>query len=270
MTAYTASELLCVMAARRLEDGMTVFAGVGLPLLSVVLAKRTHAPRLTMVVEGGVIGCEVVPGRLPISTNEMRLAHRATMLPGITDLFLFAQRGYIDVAFMGGAQIDQHGNVNTSVIGASHGSSADDPARAARGNYDHPRVRLPGTGGANDIASLCSELVIVTMHEKRRFVPRVDFVTSPGFLDGGDARRQAGLCFGTVSQVITNLGLFGFDDVSRAMRLDALHPNVTIDDVREQTGFEVLVAEQVAVTEPPTETELAILRSLDADRRFLG
>ena len=262
MSDYTASELLCVMASRRLEDGMTVFAGVGLPLLSVVLAKRTRAPRLTMVVEGGVIGCEIVPGRLPISTNEMRLAHRPTMLPSITDTFLLAQRGYIDVAFMGGAQIDPYGNVNTSVIGA----------------FDRPRVRLPGSGGGNDIASLCGELVIVTMHEKRRFVPRVDFVTSPGFLSGGDARRRAGLCFGKVSQVITNLGLFGFDaegeaqrdDASRAMRLDALHPSVTVDEVREQTGFEVLVAERVGVTEPPTETELAILRSLDADRRFLG
>jgi glutaconate CoA-transferase subunit B len=251
---YTDSELLCVMAARRLADGVVVFAGVGLPLLSVTLAQRTHAPHLTMVVEGGVIGCEVLPGRLPISTNEMRLAHRATMLPGITDTFLFAQRGYIDVAFMGGAQIDQYGNVNTSVIGP----------------FDHPKVRLPGSGGGNDIASLCRELVIVTMHEKRRFLPRVDFITSPGWVGPGDARRAAGLRFGGVSQVITNLGLFGFDAATRTMRLDALHPGITADDVRANTGFEVLISPTVAVTEPPTERELAVLRSLDADRRFLG
>jgi glutaconate CoA-transferase, subunit B len=251
---YTDSELLCVMAARRLPDGVVVFAGVGLPLLSVTLAQRTEAPHLTMVVEGGVIGCEVLPGRLPISTNEMRLAHRATMLPGITDTFLFAQRGYIDVAFMGGAQIDQYGNVNTSVIGP----------------FDHPKVRLPGSGGGNDIASLCRELVIVTMHEKRRFLPRVDFISSPGWIGPGDARRAAGLRFGGVSQVITNLGLFGFDTATRTMRLDALHPGITADDVRANTGFEVLISDTVAVTEPPTERELAVLRSLDADRRFLG
>ena len=251
---FTDSELLCVMAARRLADGVVVFAGVGLPLLSVTLAQRTHAPNLTMVVEGGEIGCEVVPGRLPISTNEMRLAHRATMLPGITDTFHFAQRGYVDVAFMGGAQIDQYGNVNTSVIGP----------------FDHPKVRLPGSGGGNDIASLCRELVIVTMHEKRRFLPRVDFITSPGWVGSGDARRAAGLRFGGVSQVITNLGLFGFDPETRTMRLDALHPGITVDAVRENTGFEVLISPTVAVTEPPTERELAVLRSLDADRRFLG
>jgi glutaconate CoA-transferase subunit B len=251
--SYTASELLCVMAARQLYDGASVFAGVGLPLLSVALAKKTHAPRLTMVVEGGVIGAEVVPGRLPISTNEMRLAHRATMLPGITDTFLFAQRGFIDIGFMGGAQIDRHGNVNTSVIGP----------------YDHPTVRLPGSGGANDIVSLCREVMIVTMHERRRFVPRVDFVTSPGFLDGGESRKAAGLHFGKVSLVITNLGIFGFDEKTRVMRLDALHPNITVESVREQTGFEVIVPESVPTTEPPTETELRVLRSLDADRRFL-
>ena len=251
--SYTDSELLCVMAARQLYDGVTVFAGVGLPLLSVALAKKTGAPRLTMVVEGGVIGAEVVPGRLPISTNEMRLAHRATMLPGITETFLFAQRGFIDFAFMGGAQIDRYGNVNTSIIGP----------------IDRPTVRLPGTGGANDIASLCREVVIVTMHERRRFVPKVDFVTSPGWLDGDESRKAAGLRFGKVSQVITNLGIFGFDEDTRAMRLDALHPNVTVQMVREQTGFEVIVAAGVPTTDPPTETELAILRSLDADRRFL-
>jgi glutaconate CoA-transferase subunit B len=251
---YTASELLCVMASRRLADGVTVFAGVGLPLLSVALAQRTHAPHLTMIVEGGVIGCEIVPGRLPISTNEMRLAHRPTMLPSITDTFLLAQRGYIDVAFMGGAQIDPYGNVNTSVIGA----------------FERPRVRLPGSGGGNDIASLCGELVIVTMHERRRFVPRCDFVTSPGFVGEGEARHAAGLCFGGVGGVITNLGLFGFDPASRRMRLDALHPGVTVADVQAETGFEVLLAPAIAVTEPPTAHELAVLRSLDADRRFLG
>ena len=251
--SYTDSELLCVMASRRLHDDMTVFAGIGLPLLAVALAKKTHAPHLTMIVEGGVIGAEVVPGRLPVSTNEMRLAHRAQMLPPITDLFLLGQRGLIDVGFMGGAQIDQYGNVNTSVIG----------------EYDRPKVRLPGSGGANDIASLCTDVTIVTMHERRRFVPRVDFITSPGSLSGPGARKAAGLHFGQVSGVITNLGIFGFDPDTRQMRLDALHPGRTVELVRENTGFAVIVPDAVPTTEPPTDAELAVLRALDADRSYL-
>ncbi len=250
---YTDTELLCVMASRTLRDDISVFAGVGLPLLAVALAKRTHAPRLTMIVEGGVIGSEVVPGRLPISTNEMRLAHRAMMLPGITDTLLFAQRGFIDVGFMGAAQIDRYGNVNTSLIGTP----------------DRPKVRLPGSGGANDMISLCRETVIVTMHEKRRFVPKVDFITSPGYLQGKDSRQKSGLIFGGVSRVITNLGLFGFDEDTRAMRLEALHPGITVEQVLENTGFDLIVPERVPVTDPPTEHELEVLRSFDPERRFL-
>jgi glutaconate CoA-transferase subunit B len=251
----TASELLAVMASRVLRDDTTVFAGVGVPLLAAALAQQRHAPRLTMVIEGGIIGPRIKPGRLPISTNEMRAGHRAQMLPGITDTFLFAQRGFLDYGFMGGAQIDQYGNVNTSVLGP---------------DYWKPKVRLPGTGGANDIASLCKEVIIVTTHERRRFVPRVDFVTSPAWLDGGDARRRAGLFFGGVSRVVTTLGIFGFDPDSRRMRVEALHPGVTRAEVQEQTGFPLLDAPQVGETTPPTADELEMLRALDPERRFLG
>jgi glutaconate CoA-transferase subunit B len=253
--SVTPSELLAVMGSRVLRDDTTVFAGVGVPLLAAALAQQRHAPRLTMVIEGGIIGPRIKPGRLPISTNEMRAGHRAQMLPGITDTFLFAQRGFLDVGFMGGAQIDRHGNVNTSVLGA---------------DYWKPKVRLPGTGGANDIASLCKEVIILTAHEKRRFVPRVDFVTSPAWLDGGDSRRRAGLPFGGVSRVVTTLGLFGFDPETRAMRIEALHPGVTKDQVREQTGFPLLEAPEITVTRPPAADELEMLRALDPDRRFLG
>jgi glutaconate CoA-transferase, subunit B len=249
------SELLAVQGSRVLRDDTTVFAGVGVPLLAAALAQQRHAPNLTMVIEGGIIGPRIKPGRLPISTNEMRAAHRAQMLPGITDTFLFAQRGFLDYGFMGGAQVDQHGNVNTSVLGA---------------DYWKPKVRLPGTGGANDIASLCKEVIILTAHERRRFVPRVDFVTSPAWLHGGDTRRRAGLMFGGVSRVVTTLGVFGFDTQTRRMRLDALHPGVTREQVREQTGFELLEAAEVTVTAPPSADELSMLRALDPDRRFLG
>src|SRR5215470_7973982 len=220
----SASELLAVQGSRVLRDNTTVFAGVGVPLLAAALAQQRHASRLTMVIEGGIIGPRIRPGRLPVSTNEMRAGHRATMLPGITDTFLFAQRGFLDVGFMGGAQIDQFGNINTSVVG-------DD--------YWKPKVRLPGTGGANDIASLCREVIILTAHERRRFVPRVDFVTSPAWLDGGDARRRAGLAFGGVSRVVTTLGILGFDPDSRRMRIEAVHHGVTLETIRAHTGFEL-------------------------------
>jgi len=251
----SAAELLAVMASRQLRDDTTVFAGVGVPLLAAALAQQRHAPRLTMVIEGGIIGPRIKPGRLPISTNEMRAGHRAQMLPGITDTFLFAQRGFLDYGFMGGAQIDQHGNVNTSVLGS---------------DYWKPKVRLPGTGGANDIASLCREVIIVTAHEKRRFVPKVDFVTSPAWLDGGDARRRAGLFFGGVSRVVTTLGVFGFDPESRRMRIEALHPGVTRAQVQEHTGFPLLDGPHVSETAPPEADELEMLRALDPERRFLG
>lgn len=255
MTApCTPSELLAVVAARELKDDSTVFAGVGVPLLAAALAQQRHAPRLTIVIEGGIIGPQIKPGRLPISTNEMRAAHRAQMLPAITDIFLFAQRGFLDVGFMGGAQVDAHGNVNTSVLG----------------DYARPRVRLPGSGGANDIASLCREVIIVTPHERRRFVERVDFVTSPGWLTGGHSRREAGLLFGGVRRVVTTLGLFGFDPESHRMRLEALHHAVSREQVRDNTGFDVLMPADVATTEPPEREELELLRQLDPDRRFLG
>ncbi|MGH7324906.1 MAG: CoA-transferase subunit beta [Candidatus Rokuibacteriota bacterium] len=252
---FTPSELLAVMAARQLQDGTTVFAGVGIPLLASALAQRHHAPAVTIVMEGGIIGPQIKPGRLPIGTNEMRAAPRAQMLPGITDTFLFAQRGFLDVGFIGGAQIDQYGNVNTTLLGA---------------DYRRPKVRLPGSGGANDIASLCRQVIIVTPHERRRFVPRVDFVTSPGWLDGDGGRRRSGLLFGGVSRVVTTLGLFGFDPESRRMRVEALHPGVTLDQVRDSTGFELLRTEPVAATAPPGPDELEILRTLDPERRFLG
>jgi glutaconate CoA-transferase subunit B len=251
----TASELLAVMGARQLTDDTTVFAGVGVPLLAAALAQQRHAPNLTMVIEGGIIGPRIKPGRLPISTNEMRAAHRACMLPGISDTFLFAQRGFLDYGFMGGAQIDQFGNINTTVIG---------------GDYAHPRVRLPGTGGANDIASLCREVIILTAHEKRRFVERVDFVTSPAWLAGNTTRTRAGLLFGGVSRVVTTLGIFGFDPDSKRMRVEALHPGVTLDAIRASTGFELGESKEILTTEPPSDDELALLRALDPDRRFLG
>ena len=252
--AFTQNELLAVMGSRQLRDDQTVFTGVGAPMMASVLAQRRHAPRLTMVIEGGIVGPRWRPGWLPISTNEMRCAYRAQMLPGITDAFLLAQRGFLDVGFIGGAQIDGYGNLNTSYIGG----------------VERPKVRLPGSGGANDIISLCREVIILTVHEKRRFTERVEFITSPGYLTGGDSRRKSGLLFGGVSRMVTTLGVFDFEPQSRRMRLIALHPGITRDDVQANTGFEVLVSDTLTTTAPPTSKELDILRMLDPKRQFIG
>jgi glutaconate CoA-transferase, subunit B len=248
---HTGSELLAVMSARLLADGQVVFAGVGIPLLAATLAQRLHAPGLTILFEGGTIGAFVEPGKLPPSTNEQRCTRRANMVLGSTDVLLLLQRGYVDIGFMGGAQIDQYGNLNSSFIG--------DP--------ESPATRLPGTGGGNDIASL-TQMIVAMKHEKRRFVERVDFITSPGFLSGGDARREAGLIAGGMYRVVTDLGILGFEDRSKRMQLLSLHLGITAEEVQANTGFELLISPDLAVTEPPTEEELRVLRRLDPDRLY--
>ena len=248
---YTASEIISVMSARLLVDGQCVFAGVGIPLLAATLAQRLHAPGLTILFEGGVLGPFVVPGELPPSTNEQRCTRRANMILPITDVLLLLQRGYVDLGFMGGAQIDRHGNLNSSFIG--------DPAR--------PKIRLPGTGGGNDIASL-SQMIVSMKHEKRRFVDKVDFVTSPGFLDGGTSRADSGLITGGMFKIVTDLALLGFDSETKAMQVEHLHPGVALEEVRDNTGFDLAVADDLATTEVPTPAELAILRELDPERLY--
>jgi glutaconate CoA-transferase subunit B len=240
------TELMTIAGSRVLRDGRVIFAGVGAPLEASVLAKRLHAPALTIVLEGGSIGPQMVPGKLPVSTNEMRAAHGAFMLVGICDLFLYGQRGCYDYGFIGAAQIDQFGNVNTSCIG--------DP--------DRPKVRLPGSGGANDIVSSCREIMIMTRHERRRFVERVDFITSPGYLSGPQARRRAGLVRSRPSAVITDLALLGFDEDTGRLRIDAVQPGVTVGTVQDNTDFELLISDTVDELPPPTEQELTELRRL--------
>lgn len=250
---YTASELLAVSSARLLEDGQIVFAGVGIPLLAATLAQRLHAPGLTILFEGGVVGPFIVPGELPPSTNEQRCTRRANMVMPITDVLLLLQRGYVDVGFMGGAQIDRYGNLNSSFIG--------DP--------DDPKVRLPGTGGGNDISSL-TQMIVAMKHEKRRFVDKVDYVTSPGFLSGGASRSESGLIAGGMYRVVTDLAILGFDGRTRDMTVLALHPGVEMAQVQENTGFEIQVVPDLAHTEPPSLAELKVLRELDPDRLYIA
>ena len=248
---YTASEILAVLSARQLQDGQVVFAGIGVPLLAATLAQRLRCPALTILFEGGVIGAFVEPGKLPPSTNDQRCTKRANMVLGSAEVLLLLQRGYVDVGFMGGAQIDQFGNLNSSFIG--------DPAA--------PKTRLPGTGGGNDISSL-TNMIVAMKHEKRRFVEHVDFITSPGFIRGGTTRREAGLPSGGMWRVITELAVFGFDDTTKRMTMLALNPGVTREQVQDNTGFTLEFDDRLHVTPPPTDHELTTLRMLDPDRLF--
>lgn len=250
---YTASEILAILSSRQLKDGQVVFAGVGTPLLAATLAQRLRCPGLTILFEGGVVGAFVEPGKLPPSTNDQRCTKRANMVLGSADVLLLLQRGYVDIGFMGGAQIDQFGNLNSSFIG--------DPAA--------PKTRLPGTGGGNDISSL-TNMIVAMKHEKRRFVEHVDFITSPGFLRGGTSRAESGLLAGGMFRVITELAVFGFDAETRRMKVLALNPGVSRENVQDNTGFDLVFDEQIAITAPPTEHELETLRMLDPDRLFIA
>jgi glutaconate CoA-transferase subunit B len=252
-TSFTSSELLAVMSSRLMREGTVVFAGVGIPLLSATLAQRVSCPGLTILFEGGVIGPMIEPGKLPPSTNEQRCTRRANMVLSSTDVLLLLQRGYVDVGFMGGAQIDRFGNLNSSYIG--------DP--------DHPKTRLPGTGGGNDISSL-TQMIVAMKHEKRRFVERVDFITSPGFIQGGNTRHESGLLSGGMYRVVTDLGIFGFEKESKAMQVIALHAGVTMEQVNDSTGFRVLDNPDCQTTKAPTDQELSVLRELDPEALYIA
>lgn len=253
LAQYTASEVLAVMSARLLKNGQIVFAGVGIPLLAATLAQGLDCPGLTILFEGGVIGPMIEPGRLPPSTNEQRCTKSANMVLSSTDVLLLLQRGYVDVGFMGGAQIDQFGNLNSSFIG--------DPKK--------PKTRLPGTGGGNDISSL-THMIVAMKHEKRRFVESVDFITSPGFIRGGTTRAASGLPAGGMFRVVTDLGIFGFHAETRRMQALALHAGVTPEQVQDNTGFKLEFAANIPVTEAPTGRELTALRRLDPDRLYIA
>jgi glutaconate CoA-transferase, subunit B len=250
-TNYTATELLAVLSARALKNGQVVFAGVGTPLLAASLAQKLDCPDLMILFEGGVVGAYIEPGKLPPSTNDQRCARRSNMVLGSSDVMLMMQRGYVDLGFLGGAQVDQYGNLNSSFIGDFH----------------DPKIRLPGSGGANDIASL-TKFIVSIRHEKRRFVENVDFITTPGFVSGGTSRRDRGLPFGGCYRVITDFGVFGFDDTTRRMKILAVNPGVPLEQIRDNTGFDLLVSDKLETTAPVTDRELAILRELDPERIF--
>ncbi len=242
MADYTSPELLTINAARLLRDGDTVFVGVGLPNLACNLARRTHAPNLLMIYEAGVIGAQ--PARLPLSIGDPTLVSGALAVCSMYDIFAFyLQRGNVDVGFMGGAQIDRFGNVNATVIG----------------DYAHPKVRLPGSGGSMEIAAWANRCYLLTPHSKRRFPAKLDFRTSAGFLGGRAERQAANLRGGGMLAVVTDLGLMEPDEAGELV-LTALHPGATVEQARENTGWELKVAENLRTTQPPSPEELRILR----------
>lgn len=252
---YNPMELMICLAARYLEDGATVVVGTGAPCAAAMLAQRLYAPNLIIMFEAG--GVAPILPTMPISVGDSRTFWRAVMATSMDEIMSFCQKGMVDYTFLGGAQVDMYGNINSTMIGT---------------DYARPRVRLPGSGGANDLGSLCWRTMMITPHDRRRFVERCDFITTPGYLTGPGAREAAGLPPGTGPyKVITNLCVIGFDEETKRMRVESLHPGVTREQVQENTGFELLWAEDLRRSEPPTAEELEVLRrEVDPYRYIIG
>ncbi len=249
---WTSAELMTINAARLLRDGDVVFVGVGIPNLACNLARRTHAPGLLMIYEAGVIGAQ--PRRLPLSIGDPTLVSGASAVCSMYDIFtLYLQRGNVDVGFLGGAQVDRYGNINSTVIG----------------DYAHPKVRLPGSGGSQEIAAWAKRCYVMTPHQKRRFPECVDFTTSAGFMDGR-ARRETLKLRGVGPQaVVTDLGILEPDETGELI-MAALHPGVSLERAQANTGWALRASEKLRFTDPPELYELQILREeLDPEGIYL-
>ena len=245
MRDWTPDEMMAIAAARRLRDGTVCFVGIGLPSLAANLARATHAPRCVLIYESGTIGAE--PTVLPLSIGDGELAAPAMSVVSVPEIFAYwLQGGRIDVGFLGAAQIDRHGNLNSTVIG----------------DYEHPKVRLPGAGGAPEIAASCRETFVLLRQTVRTFVDRLDFRSSVGFGDGAGDRERLGLPGAGVTVVVTDLGLLEPDPETAELVLTHVHPGVAAEQAVEQTGWPLRVADGLRETEAPTAAELAALRSL--------
>ena len=247
-TAYTATEIMTIEAARRLRSGMVCFVGIGMPSAAANLARLTHAPEVVLIYESGTIGAK--PDVLPLSIGDGELAEHADTVVSIPEIFRYwLQGGRVDVGFLGAAQIDRFGNINTTVIG---------------GDYAHPKVRLPGAGGAPEIASNAKETWIIIKQTRRSFVSQLDFLTSVGHLTGGDSRARSGARGAGPTAVITDLGVLTPDPATRELMLNALHPGVTVEQAKAATGWNLKVAASLERTAAPTPYELQVLRDLHA------
>src|SRR5919107_724116 len=243
--SYTTSEMMTVAASRELKDGIVCFVGIGLPSEAANLARATHAPNCVLVYESGTIGAK--PEVLPHSIGDGVLAERADSVVPIPEIFSYwLQTGRVDVGFLGAAQIDCCSNINTTVIGP----------------YDSPKVRLPGAGGAPEIAASAKEVMVVMPQTTRSFVEELAFRTSVGYLDGGSSREKLGYLGEGPTVVITELGILRPDPETKELTLTKLHPGTSVEQVREATGWDLRVADELGVTDPPTEEELQILLAL--------
>ena len=250
---YTSSELMAVAGARELQDRQVVAVGLGLPVVASFLAKLTHAPNMTILFELGVINPE--PIHTGVGLADPRVWYRAEVLSSFVDILgTLLHKGLVDVGFLGGLETDQYGNLNTTLLG--------DP----RGKFRH----FVGSGGANDIASCARRTVIIMRHEARKLKRAISFVTSPGYVTGGDSRAQAGLRGGP-SRVITDKAIFGFHPETKQMMLMSIHPGCTLDDVVGTMGFAPVVPQHVPYTEPPTKDQVRLIReSIDPQRMYMG
>jgi acyl CoA:acetate/3-ketoacid CoA transferase beta subunit len=245
-TSYTPTELLACVAASLLEDRKSVFVGTGLPMIAAMLAQRTHAPGLLIIFEAGGIGPQIPV--LSISVGDSRTFYKAVGASSMHDVMSVSQAGYLDYGFLGAAQLDRFGNINTTVIGP----------------HDAPIARLPGSGGANDVGSFCHRTIIIMHQDRRKFADRLDFITTPGYLTGPGARERVGLPADTGPyRVITQLGVYGFDAATREMYLVAVHPGVTVEEIQANSSFPIPVSAQLTTSPAPTAEQQRILQEID-------
>jgi len=243
---FTTLELMAVCGSKQIKNGEVVFIGTGLPLIAAMLAKKTHAPGAKIVYEAGFIDSNAKD--IALSIADSRLGYHAAGAIGLIEtLGLMLQGGHVDLGFVGAAQIDEYGNINTTYIGS----------------FEKPVVRLPGSGGGNDIISSAKRVVVIMTHEKRKMVKKLDYLTSPGFLDGPGARERTGLLGGGPCLVVTNLCQMDFDPKTKRIRLATLHPGVSAQQVVDNSGFDLIIPQNVPTTELPTYEELELLRAID-------
>jgi glutaconate CoA-transferase, subunit B len=255
MADYNTMELMICTAARELEDGASVGVGTGAPCAAAMLAQKTNSPNLVIFFEAG--GAAPLIPEMPISVGDSRTTYHAIMASGMCEIMETACRGMIDYTFLGGAQIDMYGNLNSTLIGS---------------DYRKPKVRLPGSGGANDFASFCWRMIVMTPQDSKRFTDKLDFVTTPGWLSGGDSRAKSGLPLGAGPyKIITNMAVMDFEPESKRMRISAINPGYSEKDVRMNCGFELLSADNIVESKHPSDTELSILREqIDPYRYVIG
>lgn len=249
----TTDEMMVYAASKLFRDGDVALVGTGLPMMAAYLAKQTHAPNSVLIFESGVMDAQA--GHIPYGVGDFPLVNQAVKTSSLFDSLSLLQRGKITLGFLGAAEIDSYGNINSTTIG----------------NYDNPKTRLPGSGGANDIASMAQRTVIIVKHQRRKFVENLYYLTTPGYIKGGNDREKYGLPGKGPEKVITDLGVFGFDPESKRMLVESLHEGVTLEHLKSETGFEFsYIPDPVPTTEVPRPEILSIIRKLDPNKIYIN